>query len=41
MKLSKVMMAFLMKDAAKRMAPHSGLKRMSELVSLVVLGRNA
>jgi hypothetical protein len=35
------MMAFLMKDAAKRLAPHGGLERISELISLVVLGGNA
>src|SRR5208283_5998407 len=36
LKLFKDMMAFLMKDAARRMAPHSGMERISEPSSLVV-----
>jgi hypothetical protein len=42
LKLFKDMMAFLMKiDAARRLAMHSGLKRILEPTSLVVLAGNA
>jgi len=35
------MMAFLMKDAARRLAPHGGLQLISEPTSLVVLAQIA
>ncbi|MGB9160872.1 MAG: hypothetical protein WCB72_15615 [Candidatus Sulfotelmatobacter sp.] len=41
MKLFKDMMAFLMKDAARRLAPRGGLERIPQPMSLVVLARIA